>query len=203
MSRLHVSLAGLRGVVLASGISLAALRNASPTWAGVTLLLVLCLLTTSILGIAYRRRAARAWWLGFGLFGWGYFVLAFAPWPSGVRPDLPTTALLAYLHAKISPPEIRVMGSFELADRVRSRELVVLDEIPRGPGVPLAAAEDQVVVVSSIDPAQFERVGHCLLALAAGLVGALLARRFQGGAPARRTLRGVGPARRYGVGPRT
>ena len=80
MGRIRVSLAGLMGMVLISGIAFAALRDLSESGAGVLLLVTLAILATAILGVVYRRDAKRAWWLGFGLYGWGYLTLAFGPW---------------------------------------------------------------------------------------------------------------------------
>src|SRR4051794_13913299 len=98
MTRPRISLAGLMALVLFAGVGIAGLRNASETWAGVTVLFTLGLLAASLLGIIYRTAGRRAWWVGFALFGSGYFALAFLP---GVRPNLPTTALLAYAHSKL------------------------------------------------------------------------------------------------------
>jgi hypothetical protein len=89
MSRPRMSLAGLMVLVL----GIAALRDASETWAGIVHLLTLGLLGVSILGVVYRSGGRRAWWLGFGLFGWGYAALTLAPWSKPEK--LPTCVLFA------------------------------------------------------------------------------------------------------------
>src|SRR3954469_14194500 len=70
MSRPRLSLSGLMALVLVLAIGVAALRDASETWAGVVLLLTLGLLGVSVFGVIYRREARRAWWLGFAQFRW-------------------------------------------------------------------------------------------------------------------------------------
>src|SRR5262245_46171736 len=110
MSRPRISLAGLMALVLFVAVGIAALRNSSEMWAGVMLLATLGMLASSILGIVYRTDGRRAWWLGFALFGWGYFALAYLP---GVRPKLPTTGLLAYTHTKLIPAPGR-LGAFRI-----------------------------------------------------------------------------------------
>ncbi len=77
---IRFSIAGLMGIVLVAAIGLAALRNASETWAGVMLLLTCGALALAVVGVVCRAEAERAWWLGFALFGWGYLALAFWSW---------------------------------------------------------------------------------------------------------------------------
>ncbi|HEV3120252.1 MAG TPA: hypothetical protein VGY53_00045, partial [Isosphaeraceae bacterium] len=71
------SIAGLMGLVLATSLGLAALRYASPTLAGVVLMVTCSALALAVVGVACRGEAERAWWLGFALFGWGYLILVF------------------------------------------------------------------------------------------------------------------------------
>src|SRR4051794_21863807 len=104
MSRLRMSLAGLMVLVLVLGIGIAALRDASETWAGIVLLLTLGLLVVSILGVIYRNGGRRAWWLGFGIFGWGYVALTLAPWSKPEK--LPTRDLLDSLYTRMSPRKV-------------------------------------------------------------------------------------------------
>src|SRR5262245_44347955 len=96
MRNLRISIAGLMGIVPVAAVGLAALRNASPTWAGPTYLGGRGVLGLAILCAIYAQGARRAWWLGFCLFGWGYLALM------AVRLELrsaylPTSALLVAL----------------------------------------------------------------------------------------------------------
>ncbi|MBX6316320.1 MAG: hypothetical protein IRY99_25925 [Isosphaeraceae bacterium] len=202
------SIATLMGVVLVCGVAVAALRDASDVWAGILLLLTLGWLGTAILGAFYRREGRRAWWVGFALFGWGYLALAFGPWSAEqVGPRLPTTQLLEYLHSKMdSKQEIQLARVWQ-TDRPVAR--VWQTDRPVTGYVVDAAALDVVVdaaspntvptqatttrpsyltqrlafflAVSNLE--QFRRIGHCLFALLAALIGAGIARRFQATRP--------------------
>ena len=88
-------IAGLMSAVVVVPLGLAALRNASETWAGATFLSTCAVLCLAIVGVVCRGESERAWWLGFALFGWGYLILAF--WSSL---ELPTMALLDALGSR-------------------------------------------------------------------------------------------------------
>ena len=104
MIRPRVSLSGLIVGVLACGLGLAALRNASPIWAGLMLLLTLGLLAVVVLGVIYRREERRAWWPCFAIFGWGFAGLVLAPWS---KPEAwPFISLLDGLYLRVSPTKV-------------------------------------------------------------------------------------------------
>ena len=99
------TIASLMAATLVVAVGIAALRNASETWAGIVLFVTLLLLGMSPLAILHRREGKRAFWQGFALFGWGYVVLTMAPWfADRVGPKLPTSQLLGYAHARLNPP---------------------------------------------------------------------------------------------------
>lgn len=79
MKRPGISIAGLMGVVLCCGIGVAALRTPSPLWRGAVFTVTLLGLGVSLLGIVYRSGTRRAFWAGFAMFGWGYWVIALGP----------------------------------------------------------------------------------------------------------------------------
>ena len=91
--------------VLAIATGFASLMFASGPLAGAVVALTLGMLAVAVLGVIYRAGAARASWLGFALFGWGYMVLSSAAWwdraPS--RPALVTTAILEQLFPVLRP----------------------------------------------------------------------------------------------------
>jgi hypothetical protein len=89
MRTIRFPISGLMGAVLVVALGLAAMRNASETWAGIIFLLTCAVLGLAIVGTICRGDGERAWWLGFAIFGWGYMVLA--SWSSVT---LPTMALL-------------------------------------------------------------------------------------------------------------
>ncbi len=90
------SIAGLMGVVLVAAIGVAALRDASVTWAGVMFLLTCGLLALAVVGLVCRGNSERAWWLGVCLFGWGYVKLAFFT-RFYAQPGMATTSLIKAL----------------------------------------------------------------------------------------------------------
>src|SRR5579872_5520229 len=101
MGKLRFTLAGLMGAVLVAAVGLAALRNPTESWAGGMLLLTCGTLALAVIGAITRRGARRTWWLGFGLFGWGYLVLSgcwsatnlVAQSSTGIFDKLPTTSV--------------------------------------------------------------------------------------------------------------
>jgi hypothetical protein len=184
------TIAGLMLAVLAVAVGFAALRNATPAWAGAMLLLTLGLLGLAVLGVVYRRGARRAWWLGFALFGGGYVLLTFAPWADEhVRPTLPTAMLIDALHERLHPREPTVTDAAVLAylEAVRSAPTSVV--VPGGttPGGTTASAISflSAGTGASATPEPFRRVGHCLWALLAACVGGAAGRLFYatGGSP--------------------
>ena len=100
-------LSGLMAMIVVAGLVLVSLRYASAPWAGTILLLTTAILCWAILAAVYRRGAARAFWLGFAVFVWGYAGLLMSgrpEWESSQIGDLPTSRLLSSVHAYLDPP---------------------------------------------------------------------------------------------------
>ena len=88
------SIRGLMAVVMTTALCLAALRSATETTAGITLVVTCAMLGLAVVGAFCRDSSERAWWLGFVVFGWGYLALAF--WSPAHETTLPTmTGLVA------------------------------------------------------------------------------------------------------------
>src|SRR4051812_41066634 len=90
----RTSIAGLMGAVLVASLGLTALRSGSAIWAGMTFLVTCGVLALAVVGAVCRVGPARAWWLGFALFGGGYLALVF--WSGGGATwwNLPTSNVL-------------------------------------------------------------------------------------------------------------
>ena len=73
--RHHILIAQLLVVMVPIAVGLAAIANPSAFWEGTIFLLTLILLFAAIIGVAYRKGVNRAFWLGFSLFGWGFYAL--------------------------------------------------------------------------------------------------------------------------------
>jgi ABC-type antimicrobial peptide transport system permease subunit len=142
MSR-RISLAGLMALIFVFAIGVAALRDASETWTGIVLLLTLGLLCVSVFGVIYRSGGRRAWWLGFGLFGWGYAALTLAPWSKPEK--LPTGVLLDYLYVRMSPRKVVAMEPFAASAGLDDGQFIVLDPSPSHDSLP------EVPIVDPID----------------------------------------------------
>lgn len=179
------TIAALMIVVLVSGLAIAALKNASDAWAGVLLLLTVFLLGSAFLGIAHRRQAKRAFWQGFALFGWGYLTLTMGPWFSDqVEPRLPTTQLLHFAHNKANPPASQYESFSVLLDQIAVQPaggppLTVTGSLSGSSGpTSIRAGQTFRLGILNSNLEQFVRVGHCLFALLAALLGGLIARWF-------------------------
>jgi hypothetical protein len=99
MRGLRSSIGGLLAAVLAAALGFYALRSGSEAWTGGLFLLTQASLGLAWVGALCRRGEARAWWIGFALFGCIYLGCSFAPhnrWPK-----LPTQMLLDEIYARI------------------------------------------------------------------------------------------------------
>ena len=70
-------------VVLALG--LAVLRSGSFAWFRACYALTLLALLVAIIGARYRPGGKGAFWFGFAVFGWGYFLIGIGPWTEWPR----------------------------------------------------------------------------------------------------------------------
>lgn len=62
----------LAGVAFCA-VGLAALLGANDLWTSALMFAVVIALLTSVVAIVFYRGAAQAFWIGFAVFGWGYF----------------------------------------------------------------------------------------------------------------------------------
>jgi hypothetical protein len=198
MRRPRVSIAALMIVVLVVAVGTAALKVADEVWAGAMLTLTVGLLGVAVLGALFRRESRRAFCVGFALFAASYLA------PSIVevtRPKLPTTKLLAHAHAKLAPDDGPVLSdaSFLIQVTRQNNGVVALDlGMPAVQSAPVTTSNGPTTsgttflfkaLATGTTPEHFVTVGHCLLALATGLLGGLIARAFYN---AERARAGVG-----------
>jgi hypothetical protein len=174
MNRIRVSIAGLSAIVLVAGFGFAALQD--NTWITATGLYLLTILTLlgSTVGAVVKRGAQRAPWLGFAIFGWGYFLAAFGPFLSAevkggdiqrgafateVSPNLLTTRVFSYLYRLRNPENLYNATA----------SVIVNEWDPKGP------TTYQFWVVWQLREAYFQRVAHSFTALLLGIIGAIFA----------------------------
>ena len=98
MSRPRFSLGTLLLMVLSAGVAFAALKSPSELWASALFTPAVAVLLVAVLLAVHRRDRARAYWLGFALFGWVYLILSLVP---ETAPRLATTGLLDALFARV------------------------------------------------------------------------------------------------------
>lgn len=70
MKHPRITIAHLLLVVLVAAIGLAAIRNATPAWAGAMLSITFFTMICSFLGVALTRGMRRVYWIGFATLGW-------------------------------------------------------------------------------------------------------------------------------------
>ena len=90
-------------------LGLAALSRRTELWESVTATVMLFGLLAGIVGLALARGSARVFWIGFSVFGWGYFVFVSGPWShENFRARLWTNDLAGKLYTKATtvPPGI-------------------------------------------------------------------------------------------------
>jgi hypothetical protein len=163
MRAVRFPIAGLMGAVLVVALGLAALRNASETWAGVMFLLTCGVLSLAIVGVICREDGERAWWLGFALFGWGYLLLSL--WSTVT---LPTMALLDVIATRLGIP---LQFSGGMGGGMRNVGLWAFGGFGGGFG--------------GMADHPLQEIAHCLWALVAALLGGFLARALFGGSTER------------------
>jgi hypothetical protein len=75
-----MSVRGLMVTIIMLGTAFAGLRSPTPLWANFWFSLVLSMLTLAVPAAVYRLDERRAFWVGFAVCGWMYFIVSMAPW---------------------------------------------------------------------------------------------------------------------------
>jgi hypothetical protein len=182
------SVRSLMAVVFVCAIGMAAFRGAGDLWGGILLLVALAAVGFAVMGAVILRGLEKYWWAGFAFFGGGYLAFAIGPWLSDTfQPQLGTTHLLGHLRARMHPSVIPIQGDLTalMAERDVAIERVArITRMARQARDParvaiekeLAALDKQIAALKSAPSHdQFQRVGHSLFAILAGLLGGTLA----------------------------
>ena len=187
---------GLMRLVLGLAVAIAALRNADDSWAGGLLLATALIIGVATLGAVYQSGRRRAGRLGFAVFAGGYFALAFLGLSDQNLAKLPTSWLLVSVHQRVAPPSL---VTYLVANRTGQvgQATILTSNVSPGPlpntitttttsqyAVTSGAGDGTSARWKSLLPGAanyeaFSVVGHCLFALLAGLLGMLIAWRFQ------------------------
>ena len=178
----RISIAGILGLVAALAFGLAAMVVASDAWLGAIFTLTFGGLFVSVLGVLFRGWRGGGW-LGFALFGWGYFLLAtlgFAEYQN----FLPKVAV-EWIFAKANPYP---------APPPPPSPLPVPSLVQPGdpPMIPQDTTYQEAVYQAAVTKhgeraSNAERIGYWLsvqvFALAGAFIGVLFARRRPGDPP--------------------
>ncbi len=111
--------------VAACAMAFTALRTASKVWYSVLYTFIAFLLLTAVLASRFRRGNERAFWFGFAVFGWAFFLLGHRPWmsafgdladPSGppLNPNLLTSRVILFLLPDLRKPTNSLRGIDEI-----------------------------------------------------------------------------------------
>jgi MFS family permease len=176
--RYRLTLSGSMGLVVAVGLTIAALREPSLVTLTVVYGLTIAALTFAVLLARYGRREAASFGFGAGLFGWVAFVMAFGPWRIAYQPQdldkrlsdfLPTHLLVVAISYHLYPPPDPTTMTTSLDARVREYQR----------------------------HSAMMGIGDCLVALWLGLIGGVIATAMAGW---RRRARGRSPSSGGGPG---
>ena len=185
---------GLMGLVLGVAVAIAALRNADDFWAGGMMLATALLIGVATLGAVYHSGRRRAAHLGFAVFAGGYFALAFLGLSAQNLAKLPTTSLLYYVHQHVAPP---TLVGYLVANSAPGRNgpaTVLTTNVASGPlgNIFTTMTTSQFTPTSGGTSARWKAnlpgaanydafgvVGHCLFAFLAGILGMVIARKYQ------------------------
>ena len=204
MKRFRFHLGTLVILILILGVGFAALRQSNETWDSSIFSITLGVLLVSILLAVHRTQIKRAFWVGFALFGPAYLGLAQIP---SIESRLVTTRALAYLDSKLarSAPagiayfdydndgltDILVTNNAQSNVVFRSngngtfQDVTVTAGSNAGANQAVGGGWISEVAVGPTTLAglfgttiYFVRIGHCLLAMVAALLGGQLSRYF-------------------------
>ena len=125
MKRLQVPILAIVLVVAACAMAFTALRTASKLWYGALYTFTAFLLLTAVLAARLRRGYERAFWFGFAVFGWGFFLLGYRPWMSAfsdhsnpmgqpLNPNLLTSRVILFLLPHLRKPTNHLGGIDEI-----------------------------------------------------------------------------------------
>jgi hypothetical protein len=129
LMRLRISIRGLMALVLLFGIGFAAMQSGSDLCSRGAYTLTVCVLLAATIMARYRG----AFWYGFAVAGWGYFLLGSATWsgPANRSPGQSTfnqtllsSSLATYLCSYV--PGFRTEGFTGLLQAQRCRNIEVI-----------------------------------------------------------------------------
>ncbi len=168
------SILSLMKFVVGLAIAITAIRSTDDHWAAGVLIGTFLLMSTAVMGVVYGRGQSRAGWLGFLLFGGFYLGVSICA-SDDMSSKLPTARFLSYAHARVRSAEgLRSKLVFQIVDPATG--VMSYDEA----GIRSDASQAwKVMFPGAANFSAFKTIGHCLVAVLLGLVGAIIAQRFE------------------------
>jgi hypothetical protein len=185
----RLTILSLMGLILALAVAIAALRNADDYWAAGMIVATPLLLCVALIGGLCGEERLRDRRLGFAILGGGYFALAFLGLSESNVARLPSTWLLTYIHRQVAPPQAFTVYVTTSSPSTVPPAWAVANSNPvtfnvtttsqSGPATSAAPSRWKSMLPGAANHETFSIVGHCLFALMAGLLGAVMARWFR------------------------
>lgn len=169
-------------LILFVGVAVAGLRAADDSWDAGLLGLTILILLTSVLLAVHRIERKRAFWLGFALFGWVYFVVSMIP---PLESRMPTTKGLAFIDSKIPGRQKTWIIDLNVANSSGLNSVQTLAFSPQGNTLSISSPgkvqvwdtwSRRLLSGSGGSTENFLRIGHSILAWVLAFVGGGLSR---------------------------
>jgi hypothetical protein len=174
------SIASLMALILFIAVGLAALVNANGLWSGWLLLIALFSIGFAVIGAFLSQGRERCFWAGYAPFAGVYFTLSLTPLVSDAfGPLLGTTHVLQLVYDRlgfVSLPDsdieqLQIQRTMILAELDAVRRTARLGSDPALVAVKTRLASLDAILYRRVSALQFQRVGHSLFTLLAGLSG--------------------------------
>jgi hypothetical protein len=185
MQRPRITLARMMALVLYCGVAFGTLRYATELWASALFTLMFVLLLAATVCAALYKPPARAGWLGFAIFGWGFFLVGYVGpigTQGGATPVI-TAFLFKTLHERAIPPPDQASQTFLTTYVVQNQVMYGTSKGPApGAGVPPWTYGNLIRVnAGGTSPSleSFQSVGAAHASFLSALFGAALARWVQ------------------------
>ena len=165
----RLSIRGVMTLILLFGLGSAAIRAGSFTWLRVIYTLTVVGLLLAVLAAKYSRDA---FWFGFAVFGWGYFLIGIGPWTTWIQVLEPGQGTI------LQPRVNRLLFNDHILEFLASYQTEHLKPLPFSSNATANDAKKHNQLTQSyINSLVISTgIGHLVWAWGFGLLGGLIAR---------------------------
>ncbi len=168
----RISLARLLGFIGLFAVGLAAIARASLMWNGIIYTIMVGSLFAGLLGaIILGRRGGR--WIGFALFGWGYFALHFLP-SFPITADYLPDESAGWVYDRANPAPVEPKPAAPAPPAVPMTSPPVSSPLVDPAGPVLDLSYQYAINHHSFNRTQAEQIGFSLFVLLFALSGSIL-----------------------------